>query len=120
MLSTSADPRLLDLAAGRCHDPFGFLGWHPGPQGHVVRVFDPHADSVEIVGLGTVGSDAGVVAEGHLAAACLDIGFKALRHPAAPEEHEMPVAGRFAPFPPTDVMSTNVSAGPPWTGASAL
>ncbi len=52
MLNTSVDSRLLDLAAGRSHDPFDFLGWHPGPEGHVVRVFDPHADSVEIIGLG--------------------------------------------------------------------
>ncbi len=52
MLSASIDPRLLDLAAGRSHDPFGFLGCHPGPEGNVIRVFDPHADSVEIPGLG--------------------------------------------------------------------
>ncbi len=52
MLNASVDSRLLELAAGRSHDPFGFLGWHPGPDGHVVRVFDPHADNVEIVGAG--------------------------------------------------------------------
>ena len=52
MLSAPVDPRLQDLAAGRSHDPFGFLGWHPDAGGHVVRVFDPHADSVEIVGTG--------------------------------------------------------------------
>ncbi len=52
MLKTSADSRLLDLAAGRSHDPFGFLGCHPEPEGHVVRVFDPHAEGIEIVGVG--------------------------------------------------------------------
>lgn len=52
MLQTSIDSRLLDLAAGRSHDPFAFLGWHPGSEGHVIRLFDPHAQSAEIVGLG--------------------------------------------------------------------
>ncbi|MEW6132929.1 MAG: 1,4-alpha-glucan branching protein GlgB [Pseudomonadota bacterium] len=52
MLTPSTDTRLLELVAGRSHDPFAFLGCHPGPEGHVVRVYEPHADSVEIVGLG--------------------------------------------------------------------
>jgi 1,4-alpha-glucan branching enzyme len=52
MLKASDDIRLLQLAAGRSHDPFGFLGWHPDADGHVVRVFDPHAESIEIMGLG--------------------------------------------------------------------
>ena len=52
MLIPSTDTRLLELAAGRSHDPFAFLGCHPGPEGHVVRVYEPHADSIEIIGLG--------------------------------------------------------------------
>ena len=52
MLNTTIDSRLLDLAAGRSHDPFGFLGWHAEPDDHVIRAFDPHADSMEIIGLG--------------------------------------------------------------------
>jgi 1,4-alpha-glucan branching enzyme len=52
MLKASVDNRLLELAAGRSHDPFGFLGWHPSADGHVIRVFDPYADDIEIVGIG--------------------------------------------------------------------
>ena len=52
MLKASSDNRLLELAAGRSHDPFGFLGWHSHAEGHVIRVFDPYADTIEIIGLG--------------------------------------------------------------------
>ena len=52
MLSDSVDSRFVDIAAGRSHDPFGFLGWHQDAAGHVIRVFDPYADNAEIPGLG--------------------------------------------------------------------
>ncbi|MFO1115473.1 MAG: 1,4-alpha-glucan branching protein GlgB [Beijerinckiaceae bacterium] len=51
-----ANPAALDahataaLAAGRCGDPFAFLGPHRTPQGRVVRAFLAGASSVEAVG----------------------------------------------------------------------
>ncbi len=97
MLRTSIDPRLLDLAAGRSHDPFGFLGWHSGPEGHVIRVFDPHATSVEILGLGPMEkTDARGLFEWHGPAAP-EIPYR-IRSSNGHASHE-----RFDPycFPPT-------------------
>jgi 1,4-alpha-glucan branching enzyme len=44
--SNHSDPSAEALFNGRLDGPFSYLGSHPVPEGHVVRVFQPHASEV--------------------------------------------------------------------------
>ena len=43
---------LTRIQHGWHHDPFEWLGIHPGRPGYVVRAFMPSAESVELEGIG--------------------------------------------------------------------
>ena len=45
-LLINSDPRVEDLLQGRLDDPSAYLGSNPGPDGHIVRVFQPYASDV--------------------------------------------------------------------------
>ena len=44
------DPRTDLLLQGRLHDPFSFLGLHKEPDGFVLRLFQPYASQINLIG----------------------------------------------------------------------
>ena len=44
---------LTRIQHGWHHDPFEWLGVHPGRPGYVIRAFMPSAESVELEGIGS-------------------------------------------------------------------
>lgn len=44
------DPRTDLLLQGRLHDPFSFLGLHKEPDGFVLRIFQPYASQINLIG----------------------------------------------------------------------
>jgi 1,4-alpha-glucan branching enzyme len=47
---TKTDPRTDLLLQGRLHDPFSFLGLHKEQDGFVLRVFQPYATQIHLIG----------------------------------------------------------------------